>query len=194
MFRLTYSHISTNHYNRCWVYNLTWISNIILAAAWILLLIASLRYIKPSPPTGRRNDYVTKLEQHNEHLTNTQRGYPLSNNASSSRSRKYSTQSFALAHSRAGSMQALVDKRIPFNIHQPTAPASSPTLKELSDVEYEADTLLPPMPEQPYHYHVEYFSTTPPTRPPSNRSLSIPLSVTAIREQPSSYQLKYQTA
>lgn len=180
-------------HSRCWIYNLTWIGNIILAAAWILLLIVSIRYAKPTPHASRKNDYVAKLEQHNEHLTNTQRGYPLSNNSSYSRPRKYSTQSFALAHSRAGSMQALVDRTMSYSSHQPTPPVEqSPTLKELSDMEYEADTLLPPMPEQLYHYHTEYFSPSPPSRPLSNRTRSIPLSMTTIVEQP--YHSKYQTA
>jgi hypothetical protein len=90
-------------------------------------------------------------------------------------------------------MQALMDRPGSYSIHHSTPKVVySPTLKEQSDVEQEVDTLLPPMPEQPYHYHAEYFSTSLPIRPPSTRTRSIPLTMTTIHEQPYNYQ--YQTA
>ncbi|CAO3679803.1 unnamed protein product [Umbelopsis ramanniana] len=181
-------------YHRCWVYNLTWFGNIALVVSWIVLLIVGLLNTEGSHRHNTTDDYVTKLEQHNEHLINTQRSYPMSNNSSYNRPRKYSEQSF-VTHSRAGSMQALMERQGQQSIHQaaPLPPINNnPSVKDLSDVENEVDTLLPPMPEQPYHSHPEYFSTTLPIRPPSTRTRSIPLTMTTIQEQ--EYNQKYRTA
>lgn len=131
------------------------------------------------------NDYVAKMEQHNEHLAHLQRGYPLNNNVSHNSARKMSTQSFVIAHSRAGSMQPLMDRP-----HLPVLLAQlPPSRQDFSDVDLEPDTLLPPMPEQPYHYRESYINI-PPRRPSS-----IPLNMTLENPTSShSYPPKYQTA
>jgi hypothetical protein len=159
-----------------------------------MLLIIGLLNTERSHRHHPTDDYITKFEQHNEHLVHTQRSYPLSNNSSYNRPRKYSEQSFA-THSRAGSMQALMERQGQHTLHQAAPPPPmnyNPTVKDLSDVENEVDTLLPPMPEQPYHSHPDYFSTSLPIRPPSIRTRSIPLTMATIQEQP--YNQKYQTA
>jgi hypothetical protein len=171
-------------FDRCWVYNITWLSNIFLAAAWSVLLLIAVYCIRPSRKT-KMNDYVTKLEQHNMHLANTPRGYPLNNNVSHNSARKMSTQSFVIAHSRAGSMQPLMDRQPLSSLH-PQLPLSR---QDYSDVDLEPDMLLPPMPEQPYHYRESYISTTP-----SRRPSSIPLNITSEATSSYSYPPKYQTA